>query len=171
MLHLPDQVIVIDRKRETSKEYRYEFTVGRGLHRGLAREAASDPAAAAPRRDPAGPGAGRLRRGRRRGQGEVRRAATCSRSSPATSSTRPCTDPAAFYRRLRTANPAPYEFLFNLGEGEYLVGASPEMYVRVSGDRVETCPISGTIARGGNPVEDADAIRTLLVLASRRSPS
>nr|BFE78933.1 hypothetical protein GCM10020093_015340 [Planobispora longispora] len=73
-----------------------------------------------------------------------------------------CTDPAAFYRGLRKANPAPYEFLFNLGEGEHLVGASPEMYVRVSGDRVETCPISGTIARGGNPVEDADAIRTLL---------
>ena len=36
------------------------------------------------------------------------------------------------------------------------------MYVRVSGDRVETCPISGTIARGSNPIEDADAIRTLL---------
>ena len=52
-------------------------------------------------------------------------------------------------------NPAPYEFLFNLGEGEYLVGASPEMYVRVTGDRVETCPISGTIARGGDPLEDA----------------
>ncbi len=34
---------------------------------------------------------------------------------------------------------------------EYLVGASPEMYVRVTGDRVETCPIAGTIARGADP--------------------
>ncbi len=66
-----------------------------------------------------------------------------------------CASPTAFYERLRQRNPAPFEFLFNLGEGrrdgEYLVGASPEMYVRVTGDRVETCPISGTIARGSRP--------------------
>src|SRR5690606_19990040 len=73
-----------------------------------------------------------------------------------------CTDPPAFYRSLRKSNPAPYEFIINLGEGEHLVGASPEMYVRVTGDRVETCPISGTIARGEDPVGDAEAIRTLL---------
>jgi anthranilate synthase len=36
------------------------------------------------------------------------------------------------------------------------------MYVRVTGDRVETCPISGTIARGAGPLEDAAQIRTLL---------
>jgi len=35
------------------------------------------------------------------------------------------------------------------------VGASPEMYVRSEGRRVETCPISGTIQRGANPIEDA----------------
>ena len=68
-------------------------------------------------------------------------------------------------RVLRPAahrNPAPYEFFLNLGGGEYLVGASPEMYVRVTGDRVETCPIAGTIARGADPLGDAEAIRTLL---------
>ncbi len=42
------------------------------------------------------------------------------------------------------------------------MGASPEMYVRVTGDRVETCPIAGTIARGADPLGDAEAIRTLL---------
>jgi anthranilate synthase len=73
-----------------------------------------------------------------------------------------CPTPSAFYEQLRQRNPAPYEFMFNLGEGEYLVGASPEMYVRVTGDRVETCPISGTIARGAGPLEDAENIRTLL---------
>ena len=62
-----------------------------------------------------------------------------------------CASPSRFYERLRERNPAPFEFLFNLGDGEYLVGASPEMYVRVNGDRVETCPISGTIARGARP--------------------
>jgi anthranilate synthase len=50
----------------------------------------------------------------------------------------------------------------NLGDAEHLVGASPEMYVRVTGDRVETCPISGTIARGTDPVGDAEQILRLL---------
>ena len=80
-----------------------------------------------------------------------------------------CDSPAGFYERLRHRNPAPYEFFFNLGEGEYLVGASPEMYVRVTGDRVETCPIAGTIARGGDPLGDAENIRTLLTSAKEES--
>ena len=95
--------------------------------------------------------------------------AICSRSCPAIRSTRRCPAPAAFFERLRERNPAPYEFLLNLGAGEYLVGASPEMYVRVTGSRVETCPISGTIARGASPLEDAEAIRTLLNSAKEES--
>ena len=79
-----------------------------------------------------------------------------------------CASPAAFYELLRQRNPAPYEFLFNLGEGEFLVGASPEMYVRVTGDRVETCPIAGTIARGEDTLKHRN-IATLL--GSARSPS
>ena len=55
------------------------------------------------------------------------------------------------------------------GRGEYLVGASPEMYVRVNGDRVETCPISGTIARGADPLEDAANIARLLGSAKEES--
>jgi anthranilate synthase len=80
-----------------------------------------------------------------------------------------CASPAAFYELLRQRNPAPYEFLFNLGEGEYLAGASPEMYVRVSGDRVETCPIAGTIARGEDTLEDAANIAALLGSAKEES--
>jgi len=75
----------------------------------------------------------------------------------------PCpTPPSEMFRRLRERNPSPYGFVMNLGEGEYLVGASPEMYVRVEGDRVETCPIAGTIARGTDPIGDAEQIRTIL---------
>jgi len=70
--------------------------------------------------------------------------------------------PSEVYRRLREINPAPYGFVVNLGESEYLVGASPEMFVRVSGERVETCPISGTIARGGDAISDARQILALL---------
>jgi anthranilate synthase len=75
----------------------------------------------------------------------------------------PCRDsPAQIFARLQRDNPAPYGTLMNLGEGEYLLAASPEMYVRVTGRRIETCPISGTIARGRDALEDAQQIRTLL---------
>lgn len=71
------------------------------------------------------------------------------------------TPPSELFRRLMRINPSPYGFLLNLG-GEYLVGSSPEMFVRVEGRRVETCPISGTIGRGGDAIEDAERIRELL---------
>ena len=75
----------------------------------------------------------------------------------------PCIDsPAQIFTRLQQRNPAPYGTLMNLGEQEYLVAASPEMYVRVQGRRVETCPISGTIARGEDAIADARQIKTLL---------
>jgi anthranilate synthase len=70
--------------------------------------------------------------------------------------------PSAIARRLREREAAPYGFLLSLGEGEHLIGASPEMFVRVRGREVETCPISGTIARGRDAIEDADRIRFLL---------
>ena len=69
--------------------------------------------------------------------------------------------PAKLFQTLQQINPSPYGFLFNLG-GEYLIGASPEMFVRVEGRHVETCPISGTIERGQDAIEDADQIRQLL---------
>jgi len=76
---------------------------------------------------------------------------------------RPCpAPPSELFRRLRKRNPAPYCFVISLGDDEWLVGASPEMYVRVAGDRVETCPISGTIKRGKDAVADASQILELL---------
>ncbi len=69
--------------------------------------------------------------------------------------------PSKLFQTLKQINPSPYGFLFNLG-GEYLIGASPEMFVRVEGRRVETCPISGTITRGQDAIDDADQIRQLL---------
>lgn len=69
--------------------------------------------------------------------------------------------PTQLFRTLQQINPSPYGFIFNLS-GEYLIGASPEMFVRVEGRRVETCPISGTIQRGQDAIEDAEQIRQLL---------
>src|SRR5215831_9748751 len=72
------------------------------------------------------------------------------------------------FRRVQSASPSPYEFLLQFGE-EQLVGASPEMFVRVDGARVETCPISGTAQRTGDPLRDADNIRELLVSTKEES--
>ena len=83
----------------------------------------------------------------------------------------PCVSAGAFYQLLRKRNPAPYEFFFNLGEGECLVGASPEMYVRVTGDRVETCPISGTIAARHRPAGGRGEHPARCSTRPRRSPS
>ncbi|MBW4635192.1 MAG: anthranilate synthase [Iphinoe sp. HA4291-MV1] len=69
--------------------------------------------------------------------------------------------PTDLFRTLQQINPSPYGFIFNLG-GEYLIGASPEMFVRTEGRRVETCPISGTIRRGKNAIDDAAQILKLL---------
>jgi anthranilate synthase len=66
------------------------------------------------------------------------------------------------YEKMKVANPSPYEFYCQFGD-EQLVGTSPEMFVRVDGDkRIESCPISGTIRRGKNAMEDEANIRTLL---------
>jgi len=57
------------------------------------------------------------------------------------------------YRALRKVNPSPYLFFLEL-EDECLIGSSPEILVRMEGDRVETRPIAGTRKRGGTEEED-----------------
>jgi anthranilate synthase component I len=69
--------------------------------------------------------------------------------------------PLALYRALRLVNPSPYMVLLELPELA-LVGASPEMLVRVEGRRIETRPIAGTRHRGGDPEEDARLAAELL---------
>lgn len=70
--------------------------------------------------------------------------------------------PSAISRKLKSTNPSPYSFFINLGAQEYLIGASPEMFIRVNGRRVETCPISGTIKRGDDAISDSEQILKLL---------
>jgi anthranilate synthase len=76
--------------------------------------------------------------------------------------------PAELFRRIQKSSPSPYEFLLQMGD-EQLVGASPEMFVRVEGDVVETCPIAGTARRTGDPIRDAESIRELLNSAKEES--
>ena len=65
----------------------------------------------------------------------------------------PTSEALTLYRALRSINPSPYMFLLRTSEGT-LVGASPEMLVRVTGDRAETRPIAGTRPRGATLEED-----------------
>lgn len=69
--------------------------------------------------------------------------------------------PLHVYRVLRTMNPSPYMYYLKMGE-EIIVGTSPELLVRVEGDRVETRPIAGTRPRGKTAEEDARLERELL---------
>ena len=168
VLHLPDEIYVLDRKRETAVRYRYDFEVAGASTRGLPRRTPPTPAGGPPGPVPPGPEPGSFARvveeaRERFVNGDLFEVV------PSHAFHAPCASPASFYQRLRRRNPAPYEFFFNLGEGECLVGASPEMYVRVTGDRVETCPISGTIRRGTDPLEDAANIRALLNSAKEES--
>jgi anthranilate synthase len=163
VLYLPDELIIVDHRREVAMRRRYDFEAAGRSTRGLPRTGATAPYVAAPRAPhPAdhtpGEYAAMVRVAResfRRGDlFEVVPGQTFFEACPAS--------PSALFRRLRERNPSPYGFLINLGEAEYLVGASPEMYVRVDGDRVETCPISGTIARGRDAIGDAAQILALL---------
>lgn len=163
VLYVPDELFVVDHMRETAQVVRYDFEVdGRstvGLPRTGTREGHVTAAGVARECD--------------HEVGEYERVVEKAKQAfvrgdlfevvPGQTFFKPCkSKPSQVFRRLRAMNPAPYGFIINLGSQEYLVGASPEMFVRVNGDRVETCPISGTIARGTDAISDARQILALL---------
>ncbi len=69
--------------------------------------------------------------------------------------------PLDLYRALRTVNPSPYMFLLETGDFA-LVGASPEVHVRLTGRKVEIRPIAGTRPRGKAAAEDLALEKDLL---------
>jgi anthranilate synthase component 1 len=77
------------------------------------------------------------------------------------------------YRAVRRLNPSPYMFFFDFGRlnGEpfYLVGASPEMFVRLEGQRASLRPIAGTRARGADAEADAALAKELLADPKERA--
>ena len=77
-------------------------------------------------------------------------------------------DPFDIYRALRFINPSPYMIFLRMDKLS-LVGASPEMLVKVRGRRVEYGPIAGTRPRGATPEEDEILARDLMCDAKERA--
>jgi anthranilate synthase len=162
-LFLCDDIWLMDRKKEQIERYRYDFAGGDISTAGLPR---SGEKLAPPAKQKPGPidsdhapeeymaKVDVVREGMRRGdyyEVVLRQTFRTPYSGKASD----------LFRKVQHASPSPYEFLLQFGD-EQLVGASPEMFVRVEGQRVETCPISGTAQRTGDPLRDADNIRELL---------
>jgi anthranilate synthase len=162
-LFLCDDICFMDRKREVIERFEYDFDFESLSTLGLPRDADEIPPC---------PKAGsteitsdhqpeeymakveRVREGMKRGDYyEVVLRQTFSAGFEGSVS--------ELFRRIQMGSPSPYEFLLQFGD-EQLAGASPEMFVRVEGRRVETCPISGTVRRTGDPLRDHDLIRELL---------
>jgi anthranilate synthase component 1 len=76
--------------------------------------------------------------------------------------------PITLYRALRSLNPSPYMFYFDFGD-HHVVGASPEIMVRVAGDRITLRPIAGTRPRGASPEDDARIAAELLADPKERA--
>lgn len=76
--------------------------------------------------------------------------------------------PFALYRSLRRTNPSPFMFFFNFG-GYQIVGASPEILVRLRDGEVTVRPIAGTRKRGATPEEDRALEADLLADAKERA--
>lgn len=170
VLFLPDELLVVDHRREEAFLYRYEFRTGSEGTEGLPRAGESS----------AYKGRSHVMTDRDHKPGEFAELVKIAQDSfrrgdlfevvPSQVFYRPSLQPpSAIYRRLKEINPAPYGALMNLGENEYLVGASPEMFLRSEGRRIETCPISGTIARGDDAISDAEQVLKLLKSEKDRS--
>jgi anthranilate synthase component 1 len=69
--------------------------------------------------------------------------------------------PLSLYRALRSINPSPYMFYYDMGD-HHVVGSSPEILVRLESDTVTVRPIAGTRPRGKTPQQDAELAQELL---------
>ncbi|MCK1303993.1 MULTISPECIES: anthranilate synthase component I [unclassified Bradyrhizobium] len=162
VLYVPDRLLAYDRATGRGVVLTYDFAWKGKSTAGLPHETAESPYLKTPRQGFADHAPGEYQ-----ATVETARAAFARgdlfEAVPGQLFAEPCDrSPAEVFQRLCVINPSPYGALMNLGEGEFLVSASPEMFVRSDGRRVETCPISGTIARGTDAIGDAEQIRQLL---------
>jgi anthranilate synthase len=169
-LFIPDRLYLLDRRKETVSCREFEFSLGNVSTNGIGHEAklpvtassheSSEPKITSNMSD-ADYAAIVARAKEHIRKGDVFEL-VLSRKFHAPFEGRAST----LFRNIRRVNPSPYEFLVQMGN-EQLVGASPEMFVRVQGKRVESCPIAGTARRSKTPgqaavIEDAKILQALL---------
>ena len=163
-LYLPLEVLVIDRRKEISSKYKYNFITEDGnatdnLSSGGRTFKKSNPSGSNEIESDHSPEefikkVEKVIDGTKKGDYfEVILSQTFSKRFSGT--------PTELFQAISKINPSPYMFLINLGD-EQLVGSSPEIYVRVTGQLFETCPISGTLPRGKTPLEDHEQVKSLL---------
>ena len=164
-LYLPDRMIVVDRRKEQAFQHDYEFMRDDISTKGVSRRSfdslkATFPTEVAPDvtsdHTPEQYAAMVDAARERMRVGDIFEVVLSRRFFASYGGT-----PSALYRKMIAVNPSPYEFLIQFGD-EQLIGTSPEMFVRVEGARVESCPISGTARRGGGAMEDAERLKALI---------
>ena len=163
VLFLPDEILVVDHYSAKAWHDRYDYAGVGFSTEGIARDSIEEPFKPSDRIPPrADHEPGEYAQLVRRAMDSFKRGDLFEVVPGQMFYERCETAPSEISRRLKAINPSPYSFFINLGEGEYLIGASPEMFVRVNGRRVETCPISGTIKRGDDAISDSEQILKLL---------
>lgn len=163
VLYLPDDILVVDHHRAIAWHDHYEFTVDDATTKGITRTGSTSPFVPTTTQPPRGDHQpGEYAKGVERAKEKFRKGDLFEVVPGQLFFERCIHKPSQVSRKLKEINPSPYSFFINLGDNEYLVGASPEMFVRVTGRRIETCPISGTIKRGRDAIEDSEQILKLL---------
>lgn len=188
LLYLPDEIVVVDQDKRDAWKISYDFFVDGKSTQGMERDGSIESFKAFDENSPAG----KAFTPRDTPESEFSTSVEKAKHEFAVGNLFEAvlsqtfrekldeeTPPSVLFRRLRARNPSPYGFFINLGEDEYLVGASPEMFVRcekpLDNDfrpgaiRVETCPISGTVARGADALEDALRVKSLMMNSKEES--
>ena len=177
VLYLPDEILVVDNQKNDAWKIKYDFEIGEHSTLGMSRDASEskfkfseEVSSAIQKRDVE---KGKYAESVVKAKEEFRVGNLFEVVLSQVFREKLNVKPSTVFQRLCARNPSPYGFFMNLGSDEYLIGASPEMFVRVEetskGMRVETCPISGTIERGDNPLEDAQQIKKLLLSSKEES--
>ncbi len=162
VLYIPDRILAYDRATGRGVILSYEFSFGGQSTKGFERETPQSVYAKTKREGFADHAPGVYQETVETARKAFARG-DLFEAVPGQLFAEPCErTPAEVFQRLCKINPSPYGALINLGDGEFLVAASPEMFVRSDGRRIETCPISGTIARGADAISDAKQIQELL---------
>lgn len=163
VLYLPDEILVVDHHQAIAWHDRYEFSYEGKSTEHLSRDTPDELFKPSDVTPPKGDHQkGEYAKNVERAKEKFKRGDLFEVVPGQTFYEKCESQPADISRKLKAINPSPYSFFINLGQNEYLIGASPEMYVRVTGRRVETCPISGTIRRGNDAIEDSEQILKLL---------